>query len=56
MDLVVAVNGQPVSGMADLHRFLTEWPIGKALRLTLIRGKDLLELTVRPSEADSVEH
>jgi S1-C subfamily serine protease len=50
-DLVVAVNGQPVGSIDDLHRFLADWPIGKSLTLTVIRGKERLEFGVTPSEA-----
>ena len=30
-DLIVAINGQPLSSVDDLHRFLAEWPIGEAV-------------------------
>jgi S1-C subfamily serine protease len=50
-DLMVAVNDQPVGSIDDLHRILADWPIGKPLNLTVIRGKERLEFGVIPSEA-----
>ena len=51
-DLVVDINSQRVSSVDDLHRFLTDWPIGKPVILTIIRGMTRLDLEVVPSEAD----
>jgi S1-C subfamily serine protease len=50
-DLVVALNGQEVGNIDDMHRVLADWPIGKSLNLTVLRGKERLELEVIPSEA-----
>jgi len=50
-DLIVAVNDQDVSSVDDLHRFLAEWPIGKAITLSVIRGKSRKMLHVVPAEA-----
>ncbi|MFZ0050147.1 MAG: trypsin-like peptidase domain-containing protein, partial [Desulfobaccales bacterium] len=50
-DLVVSINGQPLISVDDLHRFLAEWPIGKPVTLTVIRGLERLDLRVRPREA-----
>lgn len=50
-DLIVAVSDQDVSSVDDLHRFLAEWPIGKAITLTVIRGKRRKTLNVVPAEA-----
>jgi len=50
-DLISAINGQTVASVDDLHRHLAEWPIGQAIDLTVIRGKNLLNLAVIPSEA-----
>jgi S1-C subfamily serine protease len=52
-DLIVAVNGQEVWSVDHLHRFLSEWPIGKALTLTVIRGQERLEMEVIPADAAS---
>ena len=50
-DLIVAINGQPLTSVDDLHHFLAEWPIGEPVALTLIRGLERLDLRVKPGEA-----
>ena len=50
-DLIVAINGQPLSSVDDLHRFLAEWPIGEPVVLTIIRGLERQDLRVKPGEA-----
>jgi S1-C subfamily serine protease len=50
-DLIVAVNGHDVASVDDLHRFLSEWPIGQLTVLTIIRGPEKLEISVAPAEA-----
>jgi S1-C subfamily serine protease len=50
-DLIVTINGTEVSNADHLHRFLSEWPIGKPLVITLLRGQERLEIEVTPSEA-----
>jgi S1-C subfamily serine protease len=50
-DIVVALNGQDVSSVDDLHRYLAEWPIGQEVRLTIIRGREKREIGVVPGEA-----
>jgi len=49
-DLLVSINGQTVEGVDDIHRILAEWPIGQVMPLALIRGKELLDLEVSPTE------
>jgi S1-C subfamily serine protease len=49
-DFIVAVNGSQVSSVDDLHRFLSEWPIGKPVRIKIIRRTELLELEAVPVE------
>jgi len=49
-DLIVSVNGGPVTGVDDLHRVLSEWPIGEALEITWIRGSRLRKVGVVPRE------
>jgi S1-C subfamily serine protease len=48
---VVAANGQAVGSVDDLHRLLAEWPIGKTVEITLIRGTERKVLAVTPLEA-----
>jgi len=50
-DLIVALNGQEVDSVDDLHRFLAEWPIGQPIRLTIIRALEKMEIRVVPAEA-----
>jgi S1-C subfamily serine protease len=48
-DVIVAIGGEPVSGLDDLHRLLTEERIGKEATLEVIRGfTEKLALSVRP--------
>jgi S1-C subfamily serine protease len=50
-DVIVALEGQPVAGVDDLHRLLTEIRVGVSSTLTVIRYTDKLELKVVPEEA-----
>ena len=50
-DLIVAINERPVKNVDDLHRFLSEWSIGNAVMLTIIRGLDKVQMSVVPTEA-----
>ena len=50
-DIIVALEGQPVAGVDDLHRLLTEVRVGVSCVLTVLRGTEKLELKVVPEEA-----
>ena len=50
-DLIVAVNDRPVASVDDLHRFLSEWPIGREASLTVLRQGARLMVSVAPAEA-----
>jgi S1-C subfamily serine protease len=50
-DVIVALEGQPVAGVDDLHRLLTDVRVGVSCRLTVLRGTEELELKVVPEEA-----
>jgi len=50
-DLIVATNGTEVVSVDDLHRFLAETVIGTPVTLTVLRGKERLDITVTPVEA-----
>ncbi|HXM80541.1 MAG TPA: trypsin-like peptidase domain-containing protein [Burkholderiales bacterium] len=50
-DLIVSFDDQPVNGIDDLHRLLTAERIGRASRLTVVRGTQKLELSAIASEA-----
>ena len=49
-DVIVGFNGQPIAGIDDLHRLLTEEQIGVKSKLTIIRGADKLALEVVPED------
>jgi S1-C subfamily serine protease len=50
-DVIVALEGQPVAGVDDLHRLLTDLRVGVSCSLTVIRWTEKLELNVVPEEA-----
>ena len=50
-DVIVALDGQPVAGVDDLHRLLTEVRVGVSCSLTVLRWTEKLELKVVPEEA-----
>ena len=52
-DIVIALEGQPVAGVDDLHRLLTEVRVGVSSTLTVLRWTDKLEMKVVPEEAKS---
>lgn len=41
--------------MDDIHRFLSEWLIGQAVNLSVLRGKERLAVGVMPVEAESLQ-
>ncbi len=49
-DVVVSWDGQPVTGVDDLHRLLTEDCIGKPTKIVVLRSAARQELTIVPSE------
>ncbi len=49
-DVIVALEGQPVAGVDDLHRLLTEVRVGVSCSLTVLRWTERLELKVVPEE------
>ena len=52
-DIITAIDEQAVASVDDLHRFFAEQTIGQEVKLTVIRGKELIELNVVPVEAKS---
>ena len=50
-DMVVALDGEAVAGVDDLHRALTAERIGRALRLDILRRAQRDAVTVTPREA-----
>jgi S1-C subfamily serine protease len=50
-DIIVALEGQPVAGVDDLHRMLTDLRVGVSCSLTVLRWTEKLEIKVVPEEA-----
>jgi len=50
-DLLVEFDGQPIRGIDDLHKLLTDERIGKQTPVTVIRGVQKLTFDVVPKEA-----
>jgi S1-C subfamily serine protease len=50
-DLVVAINQKDVTSVDEMYSILAEWPVGQPLALTVIRGKERIEMSIVPSEA-----
>ena len=47
-DVIVAIDGEPVEGVDELHKFLGEDRIGVTTRVTFLRGSKRLECKVVP--------
>jgi S1-C subfamily serine protease len=52
-DLLVRLDGEPVTGVDDMFRMLDEHRIGKVVSATLVRSGKLVEVSVRPVDRDS---
>jgi S1-C subfamily serine protease len=50
-DLIVAINGSDVQSVDDLHRFLSDWPIGQPVKIDIVRGQSRRVLVVVPKES-----
>jgi S1-C subfamily serine protease len=50
-DLIIAIAGDEVATLDDLHRFLTEWPPGRPTQVTILRGVGREVIEVTPSES-----
>src|SRR6201981_3777565 len=50
-DVIIALEGQPVAGVDDLHRLLTDLRVGVRGALAVIRWPEQLEIKVVPEEA-----
>jgi S1-C subfamily serine protease len=49
-DIVVELDGAPVTDVADLQRLMTSERIGRAMRITVLRAAGRVELDVTPRE------
>ena len=50
-DLIVGINGSDVQSVDDLHRFLSDWPIGRPVEIDVVRGQSRRVLMIVPQEA-----
>ncbi len=50
-DVIVALDGQPVAGVDDLHRVLSDARAGTESELTILRGTDRVNVRITPEEA-----
>jgi S1-C subfamily serine protease len=50
-DVIVALDGQPVAGVDDLHRLLTDARVGVSSSLAVLRWTEKLDVAVVPEEA-----
>ncbi len=49
-DILIAMNDTPVRTVDDLHRLLTESPLGESVRLMFLRGRELRTVEIQPVE------
>ncbi len=49
-DVIISLDDQPVAGVDDLHRLLTEAKVGGSSRVVILRGTEKRELSVVPEE------
>ncbi len=54
-DLIVAMNGTDITTVDLLQKFLSDWPIGKPVNVSVLRVQERLEVEVTPSEAGAHE-
>jgi S1-C subfamily serine protease len=50
-DIIVSIHSRDVTSPDDLFRFLSEWPVGRPVTVTLLRRKNKLDLNVEPASA-----
>ncbi len=54
-DIIVGFDSEPIAGIDDLHRMLTEEKVGVRTKLTILRRTEKLELMIIPEESKSKE-
>ena len=55
-DVIVSYGTQPVAGIDDLHRLLTDEQVGLSVPLTVLRRGEKIVLEIVPQESKAVEH
>jgi S1-C subfamily serine protease len=54
-DVIVGFDSQPIAGIDDLHRRLTDEKVGVRTKLTILRRTEKLDLLIIPEESKSKE-
>ena len=49
-DLVIGMHDSDIASVDDVHRFLSHWPVGEALRVTVLRRTERVAIEVVPDE------
>lgn len=49
-DIIIGFNHQPVSGIDDLHKQLTDTQVGKESNIKILRRTEIIDLEIIPSE------
>jgi S1-C subfamily serine protease len=52
-DIILAAQSQNIASVDALHRFLSRWPIGESLQLSVLRRTQMLQLDIVPVEMPS---
>ncbi|HET6515331.1 MAG TPA: PDZ domain-containing protein, partial [Thermodesulfovibrionales bacterium] len=52
-DVIIGFGNQPVAGIDELHKLLTEETVGKSFPVTLIRRTEKIVLDIIPEESGS---
>jgi S1-C subfamily serine protease len=52
-DIILAAQSQDIGSVDGLHRFLSRWPIGESLQLSVLRRTQLLQMDIVPVEMPS---
>jgi S1-C subfamily serine protease len=50
-DVIIVLGDQPVAGVDDLHRLLTDTQVGASNSITVLRGTEKLQLEIIPRES-----
>jgi S1-C subfamily serine protease len=52
-DIVLSLDGKPVRSVDDVHRLLSQWPIGRPMAVALLRRTERLDVIIMPAEAEA---
>jgi S1-C subfamily serine protease len=52
-DIILAAQSQTITSVDALHRFLSRWPIGESLQLSVLRRTQVLQMDIEPVEMPS---